>query len=314
MASTSSARLGRRSVLIGGLGVAMAAPWGCDATRPKKLFPIPRGVMTLAVDADRLCWVTGPEHGKLFVAERDDGPALPQQRNLEWARDLVLFGDHAYLALATGVARASLHGGPLLELASQANGVQRLAVDSSGVFWIERQTNALWSLAHDGGEARQLTEGSHWANAIALDEHHVYWTAGESGLLQRVPKAGGEVTVLHRADHPLTALVCDREQLYWCTPTSVMALSLAGDRPQALAVDQTSPTALVVSRSALCWVNGQAQDQAGSADVVARVKGGSAAPRPLQRGTIPQALALADNTLYWADHGSRGIMRASVST
>jgi len=146
-----------------------------------------------------------------------------------------------------------------------------------------------------------------------LDAHHVYWTAGQSGVLQRVPKAGGEVAVIHRADHPLTALVCDGERLYWCTPTAVMALPLAGGTPEAIAVDQAAPTALVTSQSVLCWVN-QAGDQTGSAEIIVRSKGARATPRLLIGDTLPQALALVGNTLYWADYGSRGIMRASVGT
>ncbi len=297
--------------------MALASPWGCDRGAPQKLFRVARGVMALAVDDERLCWVTGPEHGRLFVAKRDSGPANPKHHNLEWARDLTLFGEQAYLAVATGVVRAPLHGGPLLELASQSNGAQRLVVDPSGVFWLERQTGALWSLAHDGAgpaKPRQLATGPSWASAIAVDVRHVYWTAGEAGLLHRVPKAGGEARVLHRADQPLTDLVCDGERLYWCTATEVMGMELGGGTPEVLARDQAGPTALAVSRSVLCWVTGQRLGQAGSGGITAMPKRVGATPRAITRGTIVQALALAGNALYWADHDTRGIMRASVGT
>ncbi len=310
MGRTSSSWLGRRALLMGSVGAALSGATGCGSQRPTKVHRTRRGVLALAADDTHLCWVTGPEQGKLFVALGDEGMAVPKHHNLDWARDLTLHDGHAYLALDQGVVRASLEGGPPRELTGRGEPVQRLRVVVDALLWLERRSGSLWRGSPEGGQVQRLATGPASPTGLVVVADHVYWTAGESGQLQRVPLGGGEPELIHRADHPLTHLVALGRRIFWCTPTAVMSMSVDGGAPEVVVAKQVAPSGLVVSAAALGWVNGRPGEGQGAADVMAKRHGAGEAVVVVDRGVIVQALALVGRRFYWADQGVRWIMRA----
>jgi len=269
--------------------------------------------MALAVDGDRVCWVTGPEHGKLYVASRITQNAAPKHHNLSWVRDLCLRGNDAYLACDRGVLRAPLDGGQPRELAGRDEAATCVLAGADFVVWLERRSGSVWRASLAGAAPERLATGPRGATAMVLLDAHVYWTAGQAGQLLRVPRAGGGAEVVVRADHPLTDLATDGRRLYWCTPSAVMTLAADGV-PAVVVGDQATPAALAVSAAALAWVNGVGGQGPGAGAVMAVPHGRGQAQRTVVPSAVVQALCLWDRTLYWADQSTRAIVSATLET
>jgi len=107
------------------------------------------------------------------------------------ARALVLHDGHAYVATYKGrVVRVPLDGGDPVELASDLEGADDLAVDGSGVYVGTGGTGTVVRLGHSPGPGRVLARGEH-IGGVALDVDHVYWSvSGRPGSGGRAPSGG----------------------------------------------------------------------------------------------------------------------------
>jgi hypothetical protein len=119
---------------------------------------------------------------------------------------VALDGEHVYWTQGSGdslrIMEAPLAGGEAVALvtASQVDGIQGLAVDSSFVYWGDAANVKRAPLS--GGEPVTVVEGvapTDWVSELAVDSTSVYWIAADwerDGVVFKAPSAGGDPVVV----------------------------------------------------------------------------------------------------------------------
>src|SRR6185503_6915741 len=202
----------------------------------------PRGV---AAGNKRAALGTGPRPG-------DELATGPFPGGLCWADD-------------SSIWQANLDGTNIQDLLSAWEPTMGVAVDSSHVYWINRNTGAVRRANPDGSNLQDLVPGQFAlaTGGVAVDASHLYWTSyvggPTAGTIRRANLDGSnpQTIVQGEGQDSLFAVAVDASHLYWTNRSqgTVKRADLEGTNPQTLLLGQNQPQAVAVDANYVYWSN-----------------------------------------------------------
>jgi hypothetical protein len=148
--------------------------------------PLPNG---LAVDETSIYWVNRLD-GQVKKADHDLGnPKALATGDIPW--DIAVDGTSIYWTeQGTGkVMKASKTDGskPTI-IATDAPGCRALAIDSTRIYWANKNDGTIKSAPLGGGTVTVVAPGQHEPANLAVDASFVYWTDADDDTILKVPK------------------------------------------------------------------------------------------------------------------------------
>jgi sugar lactone lactonase YvrE len=154
----------------------------------------------ITADANRVYWLYGRDQGSMTLFGHDAsslaGKAQPVATGLSSSEGLCQYKDYLYWTAApsmiasTGtIQRVKKLGGAAEQLAKGQPNPAGIAVDESGVYWVNRNANG--EVMHkpiEGGAVETLAADQNGAHAIALDANAIYWTNTDGGQVMMLSK------------------------------------------------------------------------------------------------------------------------------
>jgi len=200
----------------------------------------PRGV---AAGHKRAALGTGPRPG-------DELATGPFPGGLCWADD-------------SSIWQANLDGTNIQDLLSAWEPTMGVAVDSSHVYWINRNTGAVRRANPDGSNLQDLVPGQFAlaTGGVAVDASHLYWTsyAGgpTAGTIRRANLDGSNPQAIVPGQAAPFGIAVDASHLYWTAIGEgvIYEANLDGTNPQAIISGQSGPWGVAVDASQLYWTN-----------------------------------------------------------
>jgi len=255
----------------------------------------PRGV---AAGNKRAALGTGPRPG-------DELATGPFPGGLCWADD-------------SSIWQANLDGTNIQDLLSAWEPTMGVAVDSSHVYWINRNTGAVRRANPDGSNLQDLVPGQFAlaTGGVAVDASHLYWTsyAGgpTAGTIRRANLDGSNPQAIVPGQAAPFGIAVDASHLYWTNSGdgTIWRASLDGTNAQSIVQGegQDSLFAVAVDASHLYWTNR-------SRGMVKRADLEGTDPQTLLLGqNQPQAVAVDATYVYWSNLGDQtgAIRRADL--
>lgn len=132
-------------------------------------------------------------------------------------RAVLLDDASVFLAVPLSLLKMSKSDEVFVELVDTIVNVQRLAQDTTQVYWTTPGwPAALGSVSKEGGEPVWLGEDVEaGTRSLAVYDADVYWTNDIEGTIKRVPKDGGATTVVASGQARPGAMVGDASGVYW---------------------------------------------------------------------------------------------------
>ncbi|MGD0529677.1 MAG: hypothetical protein ABSE49_31360 [Polyangiaceae bacterium] len=165
------------------------------------------------------------------------------------------------------VMSVPLGGGNAVPVATDQAFPSNVAVDSSGVYWVNQTVCNSFPCQATVGTVMMLPTGSTTPvtlasvpaqpAALALDATNVYWGTND-GRVMMVPKSatgGGTPTTLAYYETNVGSLVVAGSDLYWTTGTGdIMRTPIAGGATTAILVGSSEVGSLVTDGTSLYWI------------------------------------------------------------
>src|SRR5690242_10766154 len=119
----------------------------------------------------------------------------------------------------SSIWQADLDGTDIQDLLSAWEPTMGVAVDSSHVYWINRNTGAVRRASPDGSNLQDLVPGQFAlaTGGVAVDASHLYWTNSGDGTIWRASLDGtnAQSIVQGEGQDSLFAVAVDASHLYW---------------------------------------------------------------------------------------------------
>jgi hypothetical protein len=190
--------------------------------------------------------------------------------------------------------------GGVRTLVTGPQGAQRIAVDTSYVYWVNSTGSLEPGDAGPGGQIMKcetcgcaaptvLATGTA-PGAIAVGSTNVYWADGN---IMTVPIDGGPATVLAGAEARDIAL--DANAVYWTDRNAIMKVPLGGGAPVELVGNQPNPGALAVDGAYVYW------GDASLASIQRVGVTGVDSPVTLAQAVHPSDIAAGAGVVFWLD-------------
>ena len=145
-------------------------------------------------------------------------------------------------------------------------GSGRFAVDATSVYGSDGSTIGKTPIS--GGATITLASGQNGVARMAVDATNVYWTATNDGTVMKAPidGSGPPVALAVLQNYP-TGIAVDATSVYWtnhtgaasCAAGAVMKVPIGGGTPVALATDQPSADGIAVDAANVYWTTGGSQ-------------------------------------------------------
>jgi virginiamycin B lyase len=189
-----------------------------------------------------------------------------------------------------------------------------VAVDSSHVYWINTNTNAVRRADPDGSNPQDLVPGQLALadSGLAVDASHLYWTNFNDGTIRQANLDGSNPQVIVTGQATPFGIAVDASHLYWTNEGdgTIWRANLDGTNAQSIVQGegQTSLFAVAVDATHLYWTNR-------SQGTVKRADLDGINPQTLLGGqNQPQAIAVDGNFVYWSILGDQNgeISRANL--
>lgn len=170
---------------------------------------------------------------------------------------IALSNGRVYWDWADKVLSVPIEGGSTQVVATGMSTINGMAADSSGVYWNDMASGAIWRSQGDASTLVQLASGQDRLVGMALDDSYVYWGSW-NGTVTRIPKQGGEpsVVVSEGADYHLAA---NAHGLYFSVKhqnSYTLMLSPAGDGAIRELISQKGQPGPIASDDASVWLAG----------------------------------------------------------
>lgn len=205
-----------------------------------------------------------------------------------------------YLATSTEVDSMPASGGTPAHFADSTYNVVDIAVDASGVYWAQADSEGYGNIvvvAPDDTQPKDVTPSDYAPDHIALGNTAVYWVTG--GTVFKAPKSGGAAQKLATAPASVSdGIAVDDSYVYWTALDNlgtVRRVSKSGGDAKILVQGLDTPRAVAVDAKYVYFtVEG--------AGLVERVpKGGGTVERLAVDQENPHALALGSGKVFWAN-------------
>ena len=166
-----------------------------------------------------------------------------------------------------------------------------------------------------GGAATVLATGSE-AGYLAIDSASVYWTVND-GSVMKCALGGGTATTLAPPAGRFYArgIAVDSSNVYWAAPAviriidgQIRSVPVGGGTLAVLVEDQTSPTAVIVDPTGLCWAQ-----TAGTPAVMSVPLTGGPASQLVSTEVAPTGLAADSTNVYWTVGSAGMVLEAPLS-
>jgi hypothetical protein len=244
-----------------GKGAVYSAPKDCGAKT--KIAGDQNDPVALAVDAASVYWLN---HDAVMKAPLGGGSAVKLCDVTDDAvdGDVVLGGDHVYVATGQRILRVPKAGGSAEDLAFTTS-AWALALDADYVYASE-QGGGVLRVPRAGGSAETIAPAQ-YGLGVAASADTVYWLAlggFSEGRILGMPKAGGDG--LHLGDaRSDSRLLLDGDRLYASSAGDLLSIDVhTGAAERLTAGHYDVPTRFVADDDRVYWV---AVDQASESDV-----------------------------------------------
>jgi hypothetical protein len=228
--------------------------------------------------------------------------------NLDQPQNIAVAGEYVYFAASTSVYKVPIDGGTPVVIASEQGSPAGVAVDGTGVYWVDTgTTGTVMAAPLDGGAAFALASGQNSPNGTVVAGGNVYWvtSSGSTGAIMTVPTAGGTPTPF--ANVQATTIAVDANNVYACVqlpqPTDgalvmessqIVRMPLDGGAATVLA-SQMGGTSIAVDAVNVYWVSGEPP---GIGVIAVAIDGG--VPVTLAAETQAHSLVSDGTNLYYA--------------
>lgn len=168
-----------------------------------------------------------------------------------------------YITLTSAVMKAPLGGGPAVQLAPARLNTRGLAVNASGVYWIDvesdsapQRTAYLMMVPLDGGRATTLFSTSGDVRELALDEKNAYLVNDDRVLI--FPLAGGTPSSL-TSGIAKPSIAVGATHLFIVNRNGgserrLLSAPLAGGKPETVVANLPGVAYVAAYGSEVCWV------------------------------------------------------------
>jgi hypothetical protein len=220
------------------------------------------------------------------------------------------------------VSQVPIAGGATTLHASGQQTPEAIAVDATGVYWVnnylEHAGSAVLELPLPGGTTpfTLATEQAYpgYPDGIAVDKNYVYWTDSFGGDVLALPRKGSSALTIPFAQgqlHP-DGIAVDASSVYWINygdgdPNgAVMKVSLNGGAPTTLASAQFGPQGIALDANNVYWTNN------GGTVLKASINGGTVTTLATDQ-VNPQAIVVDETNVYWTNSFSGVVMTVPVA-
>jgi hypothetical protein len=114
-----------------------------------------------------------------------------------------------------------------------AAGVDALAVDADGIYWIDGNQSVGMTDKH-GGNPRTWEQTPYAPTSLRVDAAYVYWANSLGGAIMRVAKAGGAPEVFAAATSPTVVAIASDSTVYWVEGATIRSAPETGGSPTLL--------------------------------------------------------------------------------
>jgi hypothetical protein len=147
------------------------------------------------------------------------------------------------------IATTPSAGGPVKTLASTPIARTTLAVNGTGVYWVQDGGGAVMRTPLSGGAPQVIATSTAHPNDVtwvAVDDTSVYWTTWSAAVVHKATIATGEVTMVAAGFAKTAGIAIDEQYVYFSGNTDLMRaakdgsgaeIMAQGDPPWVLAVD-----------------------------------------------------------------------------
>ena len=165
----------------------------------------------------------------------------------------------------SSIWQANLDGTNIQDLLSAWEPTMGVAVDSSHVYWINRNTGAVRRANPDGSNPQDLVPGQFAlaTGGVAVDASHLYWTSyvggPTAGTIRRANLDGSNPQAIVPGQAAPFGIAVDASHLYWTNSGdgTIWRANLDGTNAQSIVQGegQNSLFAVAVDASHLYWTN-----------------------------------------------------------
>ena len=220
----------------------------------------------MAIDANSVYWIQSSQTAQtLKKVALNGGPATTLAINYPMALALdasfVYYSEMGALTYSGTINRVGKNGGGQVSIAGGQGEPRFIAVNASGVYWLNAWDGRINKTGISGGAITTLVTLAsntwNWASPpiIAADANYLYFIDYSNGSIKRIGLNGGTPVTLATSNIPV-GLAVDATNVYWTDQSGhIYKVALAGGSASNLLVTG-SPTFIALDSGYVYWLDG----------------------------------------------------------
>lgn len=198
----------------------------------------------------------GGTHTGVLKAPLAGGAATYLVQDVIQPEMLRIDAKNAYWTTQNVLSGVPITGGDPITIAEEAGtGFDRIALDSSYIYWAESgdfgNTSVKRAPLAGGGDIQTLAMNLRPVLDIEVDDTNVYINSYLD--LLKIPIAGGDATPV--ATKVGSSFVLDGDNVYVAGETTIVKVPKSGGQPTTLATGQTRATSITVDDTSIYWLD-----------------------------------------------------------